>query len=141
MLANPRTPVYWVAAAQFSAFSRNPDGRPGANCNGGIPGVRIHTPEEAASIAIIGGAEAHIDLCHSATWLRILLAECRAAYAYMALVPMIKPPINARANEWKERSIRDDAASGGHKTEKIISRSWLFGCCGGFGCRQPRRWW
>ena len=65
------------------------------------------TPEEAAAIAIIGGADGPTAIFLSAKLAPHLLgAIAIAAYSYMALVPVIQPPIIKLLTTKKERLIR-----------------------------------
>jgi sodium ion-translocating decarboxylase beta subunit len=65
------------------------------------------TPEEAAAIAIIGGADGPTAIFLSAKLAPHLLgAIAIAAYSYMALVPVIQPPIMKLLTTKKERLIR-----------------------------------
>ena len=79
------------------------------------------TPEQAASIGIIGGADGP-----TAIYLTSKLASdmvpviAIAAYSYMALIPVIQPPIMKLLTTKKERMIRMDQLRTVSKTEKII---------------------
>ena len=81
---------------------------------------------EAASIGIIGGADGPTAILVSSTLLKIsnsqdLLAPIAlAAYSYMALVPIIFPPIIRLFTTKKERSIRMDQLREVSKKEKIL---------------------
>src|SRR5690554_6939673 len=90
MLANPKT-LLLGAAAQFGIFAT----LLGALAIGmlGIPGLEF-TLKEAASIAIIGGADGPTSIYVTVQLAPDLLGPIAvAAYSYMALVPMIQPPI------------------------------------------------
>ena len=67
------------------------------------------TPEQAASIGIIGGADGPT---------AILVAI--AAYSYMALIPMIQPPFMRLLTTKKERAIKMPPVRKVSKTELII---------------------
>lgn len=79
------------------------------------------TPQEAASIAIIGGADGP-----TAIWLTSQLAPqllgpiAVAAYSYMALIPLIQPPIMRSLTTKKEREIKMSQLRTVSKAEKII---------------------
>ena len=78
-------------------------------------------PNVAASIAIIGGADGP-----TAIWLTKILAPeylgpiAIAAYSYMALIPLIQPPIMKLLTTEKERKIKMETLRPVTKTEKII---------------------
>ena len=65
------------------------------------------TPQEAASIGIIGGADGPTTI-YTTTMLapHLLAATAVAAYSYMSLVPIIQPPIIKALTSEKERKIR-----------------------------------
>ena len=79
------------------------------------------TPDEAASIAIIGGADGP-----TAIWLTTKLAPhllapiALAAYSYMALIPLIQPPIMKLLTTKKEREVKMTQLRKVSKVEKII---------------------
>lgn len=89
--------------------------------SGNIPGFAGFTPQEAASIAIIGGADGP-----TAIWLTSQLAPqllgpiAVAAYSYMALIPLIQPPIMRAMTTKKEREIKMSQLRTVSKAEKII---------------------
>ena len=65
------------------------------------------TPEEAAAIGIIGGADGPTAILVAKTLAPGLLgAIAIAAYSYMALIPMIQPPFMKLLTTKKERAIR-----------------------------------
>ena len=78
-------------------------------------------PNVAASIAIIGGADGP-----TAIWLTKILAPeylgpiAIAAYSYMALIPLIQPPVMKLLTTDKERKIKMETLRPVSKTEKII---------------------
>ena len=79
------------------------------------------TPEEAASIGIIGGADGPTAILVTKTLAPHLLgAIAIAAYSYMALIPMIQPPFMKLLTTKKERQIRMTALRQVSKTEKIL---------------------
>ena len=79
------------------------------------------TPEEAASIGIIGGADGPTAILVTKTLAPALLgAIAIAAYSYMALIPMIQPPFMKLFTTKKERQIKMTALRQVSKTEKIL---------------------
>ena len=79
------------------------------------------TPEEAASIGIIGGADGPTAILVTKTLAPHLLgAIAIAAYSYMALIPMIQPPFMKLFTTKKERKIKMSALRQVSKTEKIL---------------------
>ena len=79
------------------------------------------TPEEAASIGIIGGADGPTAITVTKELAAHLLpAIAIAAYSYMALIPMIQPPFMKLFTTPKERAIRMTALREVSKAEKII---------------------
>lgn len=78
-------------------------------------------PEEAASIAIIGGADGPTAIFLTSKLASHLLAPIAvAAYSYMALIPVIQPPIMNALTTKKERSVKMTQLRKVSKTEKII---------------------
>ncbi len=76
---------------------------------------------EAASIGIIGGADGPTAIYVTKTLAPALLgAIAIAAYSYMALIPMIQPPIMRLLTTEKERKIKMTALRPVSKLEKII---------------------
>ena len=79
------------------------------------------TPQEAGSIGIIGGADGPTALFTTARLAEHLLGPIAvAAYSYMALVPVIQPPIMKALTTKKERQIVMKQLRPVSKTEKII---------------------
>ena len=79
------------------------------------------TPQEAASIGIIGGADGPTAIFLTSRLAPHLLGPIAvAAYSYMALVPVIQPPIMRLLTTKKERSIVMKQLRTVSKTEKII---------------------
>ena len=79
------------------------------------------TPSEAASIGIIGGADGPTAILITKTLAPHLLgAIAVAAYSYMALIPIIQPPIMKLCTSKKERVIKMEMRRPVSKTEKII---------------------
>ena len=78
-------------------------------------------PEEAASIAIIGGADGPTAIFTASKLAAHLLAPISvAAYSYMALIPLIQPPIMRLLTTKKEREVKMGQLRKVSKTEKII---------------------
>jgi len=95
MISNPKL-VLLGAAAQFGIFLTL------------ISALYLgFTPQEAAAIGIIGGADGPTAIFLSSKLAPHLLgAIAIAAYSYMALVPVIQPPIMRLLTTEKERRIR-----------------------------------
>lgn len=79
------------------------------------------TPQEASSIGIIGGADGPTAI-YLATQLadHLLPIIALAAYSYMALVPIIQPPIIRALTTKEEREIKMEQLRLVSKTEKIL---------------------
>ncbi len=78
-------------------------------------------PMEAGSIGIIGGADGPTAIFVTSKLAPHLLGPIAvAAYSYMALVPVIQPPIMKLLTTKKERCIKMQALRKVSKTEKII---------------------
>lgn len=109
LIANPRS-ILLGAAAQFGIFF--------TFIGAGLLGF---TGPEAASIGIIGGADGPTALYLTSQLAPHLLGPIAvAAYSYMALVPIIQPPIMKALTTEKERQIKMDQLRVVSKTEKII---------------------
>lgn len=79
------------------------------------------TVEQAASIGIIGGADGPTAIFVTKTLAPDLLSAIAvAAYSYMALIPIIQPPIMRALTTKKEREIVMEQLRTVSKTEKII---------------------
>ena len=77
-------------------------------------------PQEAASIGIIGGADGPTAIYLATRLAPHLLAPIAiAAYSYMALIPLIQPPVMRLLTTRKEREIKMEALRKVSKTEKI----------------------
>ncbi len=115
LLANPKT-LLLGAAAQFGIFGTVI----GAALLDGS-GVMDFTILEAAAIGIIGGADGPTSIYVSSILAPHLLgAIAVAAYSYMALVPMIQPPIMKALTSQKERAIKMSQLRHVSKQEKIV---------------------
>ena len=78
-------------------------------------------PKEAASIAIIGGADGPTSIFLTAKLAPHLIGPIAiAAYSYMALIPVIQPPIMRLLTTRKERVIRMSELREVPKRERII---------------------
>ena len=79
------------------------------------------TLKEAASIAIIGGADGPTAIYLTSKLAPQLLGSIAvAAYSYMALVPVIQPPIMKLLTTEKERSVKMGQLREVSKIEKIV---------------------
>ncbi len=88
-------------------------------------------PKEAASIAIIGGADGPTSIFLTAKLAPRLIGPIAiAAYSYMALIPVIQPPIMKLLTTRKERLIRMSELREVPKKERVIFPVVaLFLCC------------
>lgn len=101
LLGNPRV-LLLGAAAQFGIFAT----LIGAIALNLVPGIEFSL-QQAAAIAIIGGADGPTAIYLSSKIAPELLgAIAVAAYSYMALVPIIQPPVMRLLTTEKERKIR-----------------------------------
>lgn len=117
MLANPRT-LLLGAAAQLGIFGTLLGAL--ALTVWGVPGFDF-TMREAASIAIIGGADGPTSIFVTSKLAPDLLGPIAvAAYSYMALVPLIQPPIMRALTTEKERAIVMTQLRPVSQVEKII---------------------
>jgi oxaloacetate decarboxylase beta subunit len=120
MLANPKT-LLLGAAAQFGIFGT----LFGALALNLIPGINF-TFKDAAAIAIIGGADGPTSIYVASKLAPELLgAIAVAAYSYMALVPLIQPPIMRLLTTEEERLIEMAQLRHVSRLEKIIFPSIL----------------
>ena len=79
------------------------------------------TPMQAGAIGIIGGADGPTAILVTKTLAPELLgAIAIAAYSYMALIPIIQPPIMRALTTPKERLIRMENLRPVSKTEKVV---------------------
>ncbi|MBD9363145.1 sodium ion-translocating decarboxylase subunit beta [Methylomonas sp. EFPC1] len=115
MLANPKT-LFLGAAAQFGIFAT----LFGALALNAVPGMDF-TLKQAAAIAIIGGADGPTAIYVASKLAPELLgAIAVAAYSYMALVPLIQPPIMRALTSEQERRIEMQQLRVVSKAEKIV---------------------
>lgn len=109
LISNPKL-ILIGAAAQLGIF--------GAYCLALALGF---SPTEAGAIAIIGGADGPTAIFLASKLAPDLLgAIAIAAYSYMALVPVIQPPVMKLLTNSKERLIRMKPPRAVSKTEKVI---------------------
>ena len=115
LIANPKT-LFLGAAAQFGIFAT----LFGAILLNYIPGMEF-SMTDAAAIAIIGGADGPTAIFLASKLAPQLLgAIAVAAYSYMALVPLIQPPIMRALTTPAEREIKMNQLRPVSKREKII---------------------
>jgi carboxybiotin decarboxylase len=109
MLANPKS-LLLGAAAQLGVFVAF------------FSAIGLHfTLDQAASIGIIGGADGPTAIFLTSKLAPELLGPIAvAAYSYMALVPVIQPPIMRMLTSKKERAIRMNQMRSVSKMERII---------------------
>jgi sodium ion-translocating decarboxylase beta subunit len=115
LLANPRT-LFLGAAAQFGIF---------ATLLGALGMTQLgwmdFSLREAAAIGIIGGADGPTAIYVAGQLAPDLLgAIAVAAYSYMALVPLIQPPIMRALTSEKERRIEMVQLREVSKAERIV---------------------
>ncbi|EAT16797.1 sodium ion-translocating decarboxylase subunit beta [Desulfuromonas acetoxidans] len=88
------------------------------------------TPQEAGAIGIIGGADGPTAIFLSSKLAPHLLGSIAiAAYSYMALVPVIQPPIMKLLTTREERLIRMAAPRSVSKRERVIFPVGAFLIC------------
>ena len=110
MLANPIS-LLLGAGAQFGIYFAFAV----ANFSG------LYRPTEAAAIGIIGGADGPTAI-YTATKLcpNLIPAIAVAAYSYMALIPLIQPPIMKLLTTEKMRKVKMGQLRKVSKTEKLV---------------------
>jgi len=109
MIANPKS-LLLGAAAQIGVFI--------ALITAITLGFNL---KEAASIGIIGGADGPTTIYLTVKLApHLLAANAVAAYSYMALVPLIQPPVIKALTSCEERRIRMKQLRPVSKTEKIM---------------------
>ncbi|MDO7086208.1 sodium ion-translocating decarboxylase subunit beta [Pseudocolwellia sp. AS88] len=115
LIANPKM-LFLGAAAQFGIFAT----LFGAIALNAVPGIEF-TLKDASAIAIIGGADGPTAIFLASKLAPELLgAIAVAAYSYMALVPIIQPPIMRALTSVDERKIEMAQLRHVTKIEKII---------------------
>ena len=129
LLSNPKS-FLLGAAAQLGIFITFF----GARMLGLLPFAEdmniVFTPQEAASIAIIGGADGPTAIFTTSQLAPHLLGPIAvAAYSYMALVPIIQPPIMRALTTKKERSVVMTQLREVSRTEKILFPIFVTAIC------------
>ena len=115
LIANPKT-LLLGAAAQFGIFAT----LFGAIALNMVPGIEFSL-KDAAAISIIGGADGPTAIFVASRLAPELLgAIAVAAYSYMAMVPIIQPPIMRALTTLEERKIEMAQLRPVTKVEKII---------------------
>lgn len=116
LIANPKS-ILLGAAAQLGVFTTFL----GALALGAfVPGINFGV-KEASSIGIIGGADGPTAIYVTKTLAPALLpAIAIAAYSYMALIPVIQPPIMKLLTTKEERSIVMEQLRPVSRTERMI---------------------
>ncbi|CRZ90127.1 oxaloacetate decarboxylase subunit beta [Vibrio cholerae] len=115
LIANPKT-LWLGAAAQLGIFAT----LFGAILLNFVPGMEF-SMADASSIAIIGGADGPTAIFLASQLSPDLLGSIAvAAYSYMALVPIIQPPIMKALTTPEERKIKMAQLRHVGKTEKIV---------------------
>jgi oxaloacetate decarboxylase beta subunit len=116
LLANPKTALLG-AAAQFGIFGT----LVGAVVLSQYTGIVDFTLKEAAAISIIGGADGPTSIfIATALAPHLLGAIAVAAYTYMALVPIIQPPIMNALTTKEERQIKMTTLRPVSRLEKLV---------------------
>lgn len=125
MIANPKT-ILLGGAAQFGIFTT----LLGALLlSDFVPGIDFSL-RDAASIGIIGGADGPTAIFLSSQLSpRLLGSIAIAAYSYMALVPLIQPPIMKWLTSEEERKIKMVQLRYVSKIEKILLPLMVLGIC------------
>ncbi len=115
LIANPKSFLLGAAAQGGIFFTFL-----GA-CLLNLTGVADFTLKEAASIAIIGGADGPTAIFLTSKLAPQLLGSIAvAAYSYMALVPVIQPPIMKLLTTEKERAVKMGQLRQVSKIEKVV---------------------
>jgi len=115
LISNPKS-LLLGAAAQFGIFGTYMGARLLA-----ATGIVDFTQKQSAAIAIIGGADGPTAIFVTSRLAPELLGSIAvAAYSYMALVPVIQPPIMKALTTKKERTVVMKQLRTVSKTERII---------------------
>ena len=86
-----------------------------------INGEHLFTPQQAAAIGVIGGADGPTAIYTANQLAPDLVAPIAvAAYSYMALIPLVQPPIMKLLTTEKQRKIKMQQLRPVSKTEKIV---------------------
>ncbi len=124
LLAAPRTAILG-AAAQFGVFGT----LLGVAALNAIPGFDFSL-KQACSIAIIGGADGPTSIIVASKYAPEMMGSIAvAAYSYMALVPVIQPPIMKLLTTKKERLIRMRQVREVSQLEKTLFPLLLVALC------------
>jgi carboxybiotin decarboxylase len=125
MIANPKT-ILLGGAAQFGIFTTLLGALLLTDL---VPGIDFSL-RDAASIGIIGGADGPTAIFLSSQLSpRLLGSIAIAAYSYMALVPLIQPPIMKLLTTKEERQIKMVQLRHVSKIEKILLPLMVLGIC------------
>jgi oxaloacetate decarboxylase beta subunit len=125
LLADPKTALLG-AAAQFGIFATLLGALALSQI---VPGIAFSIPD-AAAIGIIGGADGPTSIYGSSKLAPDLLgAIAVAAYSYMALVPIIQPPIMRLFTTERERAIEMKQLRHVPRIEKIVFPLIVLGMC------------
>jgi sodium ion-translocating decarboxylase beta subunit len=118
LIANPRT-LLLGGAAQFGIFATFLT----------APALGFNLPE-SASIGVIGGADGPTSIFTASKLAPELLGPVAvAAYSYMALVPLIQPPIMKLLTTHAERRIRMKTLRKVGRLEKLVFAAVVMGFC------------
>lgn len=127
MIANPKTALLG-GAAQLGIFTT----LLGALALNVVPGIDFSI-KDAGAIGIIGGADGPTAIfLASQLSPRLLGSIAVAAYSYMALVPIIQPPIMRLLTTEKERTIVMSQMRYVSRREKILFPLMVIGLCAMF---------
>ena len=122
MIANPKT-MLLGAAAQLGIFLTFL----------GALAIPMFSAQQSAAIAIIGGADGPTAIYVTSKLAPNMLGIIAiAAYSYMALVPIIQPPLMRRLTTKKERAVRMDQLRPVSKLEKVVFPMAVTGIVGIF---------
>jgi oxaloacetate decarboxylase beta subunit len=116
LLSNPKTAILG-GAAQFGIFGS----LVGAAALSEYTGIFDFSIQQSAAISIIGGADGPTSIFIANKLAPELLgAIAVAAYSYMALVPVIQPPIMKALTTKEERQIKMNTLRKVHRMEKLL---------------------
>lgn len=116
LIANPKS-FLLGAAAQLGIFITFIGAMLIPDFNGGM----MFSPQDAGAIGIIGGADGPTAIYTASILAPDLLPSIAiAAYSYMALVPIIQPPIMRALTTQKERLVVMEQLRPVSKTEKVV---------------------
>ncbi|MCL1814623.1 MAG: sodium ion-translocating decarboxylase subunit beta [Treponema sp.] len=122
LIANPKTAILG-AAAQFGVFGTMFF----VSASNLLPNIAFNM-KDAGAISIIGGADGPTTIYIAAKLApRLMATVAVAAYSYMALVPIIQPPIMKFLTTKQERQIKMRQLRPVSQTEKIFFPMVVFG--------------